>query len=85
MPLFDYLCPECEKVSRDTLVHSPIPDTLPCECGATAKRLIGLPCVRTELATMTEAKDIWEGFGPGLEDSDGINQTHYKSNKAYFA
>jgi hypothetical protein len=32
---------------------------------------------------MDTAKDIWEGF-PGLEDTDGINETHYKSTKAFF-
>ena len=87
MPLrmYDYWCPECGDVSRDHLVSDPYPETAPCECGSVAQHVVtGMPAIKAGNAPMTEAKDIWEGFGPGLEDSDGINQTHYESTKSFF-
>jgi len=83
--MHDYWCQECGAVSRDNLVSEPYPETACCGCGGVAQRVMtAMPAVKVGNAPMTEAKDIWEGFGPGLEDSDGINQTQYKSTKSFF-
>jgi predicted nucleic acid-binding Zn ribbon protein len=42
MPIFDYVCPECEKVKRDKLVSSASENVF-CECSWLMQRLPAAP------------------------------------------
>lgn len=49
MPIFDYLCKDCEKITKDVLVKR-YDDVTHCKCGTEMQRLMSRPAFKFKTA-----------------------------------
>ena len=81
MPLREFTCPAGH--DTETLFDGGYPKEMDCPiCGLLAHFHLSAPSffIEGSRAKIDTAKEAWSGTA--LEDSDGINQTQYRSTKA---
>jgi len=57
MPVYEFRCPECGAVASELASVERIPETIQCECGGTASRIVSRPSVHRSKASKVSRLD----------------------------
>ena len=84
MPIYEFLCPEGHLTEHWWHLADEARREVVCRCGMQACRIVSMPAFHVAETDPETGLKVFRGNpweGTPLEDDDGINPAHYKSDK----